>query len=300
MKTQAMAPRAKAHARLLAAVVLLAAALLPASLRAEEKALWPFFAFDNGVGRGRWTPAEQAATLKELRYDGISYNYTNNRDLAERIRAFRQSGLKIFAMYCPVRLPAGYDPSLKEAIRMLKGSDTMLWMTMGGGRPGADDDRAVKLLGEVADLAQESGLRIALYPHAGNYVATADDALRLVKKAGCKNVGVSINLCHELMAGNGPRLGEILQAALPHLFLVSINGADKPVPGKRMGWNQLIQPLGQGDFDVLGLLQALKRSNYRGPIGLQCYAVPGDHKENLTRSMTAWKKYTAALAGEDK
>jgi hypothetical protein len=35
-----------------------------------------FFAFDNGVGRGQWPPAQQAKVLKELGYDGISYNET--------------------------------------------------------------------------------------------------------------------------------------------------------------------------------------------------------------------------------
>jgi len=35
-----------------------------------------FFAFDNGVGRGQLAPAEQARILKELGYDGISYNET--------------------------------------------------------------------------------------------------------------------------------------------------------------------------------------------------------------------------------
>jgi sugar phosphate isomerase/epimerase len=284
----------------LATLALLTAAFLPAAAWGGDKAIWPFFAFDNGVGRGRWSPAEQAATLAELGYDGISYNYTNNRDLAERIKAFGDAKLRIFAIYFPVRLPGGYDANLKEAIRMLAGSDTVLWMTVGGGRPGADDPQAGTLIRGGAGLAGESGLRIALYPHAGNYVATADDALRLVKKIDRKNVGVTLNLCHELMAGNGPRLGAMLRDSLPHLFLVAINGADAVPEGKRPTWKQLIQPLGQGDFDVLGHLRDLKRAGYRGPIGLQCYNVPGDHKENLHRSLAAWKKYTDALGSAQR
>jgi hypothetical protein len=56
---------------------LLATALvsLVTVLSADEPA-FEFFVFDNGVGRGMWTPEEQAAILKQLGYDGISYNYT--------------------------------------------------------------------------------------------------------------------------------------------------------------------------------------------------------------------------------
>ena len=43
----------------------------------------------------------------------------------------------------------------------------------------------------------------------------------------------------------------------------------------------------------LGKLQA---AGFRGPIGLQCYAVKGDKLENLRQSIKAWKEYSARLA----
>ena len=46
-----------------------------------------FFAFDNGVGRGKWPPAQQAKVLKELGYVGISYNETI-QDLHQRRRSW--------------------------------------------------------------------------------------------------------------------------------------------------------------------------------------------------------------------
>ena len=33
-----------------------------------------FFPFDSGVGRGKWTPVEQAQCAKEMGFDGIGYN----------------------------------------------------------------------------------------------------------------------------------------------------------------------------------------------------------------------------------
>jgi hypothetical protein len=37
---------------------------------------------------------------------------------------------------------------------------------------------------------------------------------------------------------------------------------------------------------------------YRGPIGLQCYAIPGDPETNLSRSMRAWREMSARVAAE--
>ena len=58
-----------------------------------------FFAFDNGVGRGKWTPQEQARTLKELAYAGIGY--TGIENLTERLKAFDSQGLRVFSLYVP-------------------------------------------------------------------------------------------------------------------------------------------------------------------------------------------------------
>ena len=39
----------------------------------------------------------------------------------------------------------------------------------------------------------------------------------------------------------------------------------------------------------------LKKLNFKGPVGLQCYAVRGDKRTNLKSSMAAWKKTLDAL-----
>ena len=47
-----------------------------------------------------------------------------------------------------------------------------------------------------------------------------------------------------------------------------------------------------------GFLRKLKAASYRSPIGLQCYAVQGDKRENLRQSIKAWKEYGSCLATE--
>src|ERR1035437_6665750 len=196
-----------------------------ADLRGSAAPAHAFFAFDNGVARGQWSPARQAKVLKELGYDGISYNETI--DITNRLTAFQAEGMRIFALYIhgfPDK-PVRYEPGLTNAIRLLKGSDSIIWLTIREMR-GPHDAETVKLVQEVADLAAGSGLRVALYPHKGFYVATAEDALRILTQAGRTNVGLTLNLCQELMAGNADRFATIVKACAPHLFLVSINGAD--------------------------------------------------------------------------
>ena len=267
---------------------LLGLALMAADPGTQGPPAHAFFAFDNGVGRGQWLPPQQARVLKELSYDGISYNETI--DITNRLEAFRATGLKIFALYVHGFMDKAvrYEPGLTNAIRLLKGTDTMIWLTIRE-MPGQHDDEAVRLVQEVADLAGESGLRVALYPHIGFYVATAEDALRIVNRADRTNVGVSVNLCHELMAGNGDRLESIVKACAPRLLFVSINGADHGT-----SIEQTIKVLDEGDYDVRGFVNILDRAGYKGPIGLQCYNLKGDPEANLKRSMAVWRRWGEA------
>lgn len=245
----------------------------------------PFFAFDNGVGRAEnWSPEKQAETLARLGYAGIGY--TGVTDLAVRQAAFRAKGLKIFNLYVAVFVdrPVAYDPELTAAWPQLAGSGTVVWLTVQGRSP--NDERAVALVRELADAAAAQGVRIALYPHKGFFIATAEDALRVLSRIDRPNVGVTINLCHELAAGHADRMDAVVQACAKHLMLVSINGADRSG-----GWTELIRPLGEGNFDVAGFLSSLDRIGYTGPIGLQCYSLKGQPEENLAQSFAVWRRY---------
>ena len=131
-------------------------------------------------------------------------------------------------------------------------------------------------------------MRVALYGHAGFYVATGNDAVRIVKQVHRPNVGASINLCHEFMTGSGERLDATLKNAAPYLTLVTINGVD--VKNK-----QYILRLDEGDFDVAGWVKKLQAAGYKGPVGLQCYSVKGDTTANLKADIDAWRKIAAQL-----
>ena len=291
------------HRRSMGSTLILSAALVwllsAARVIAEEPSsrqapglVNPFFVFDNGLGGIQDPPR----VLKQLGYAGMG---ASGLKIGGLLKQYQAEGLRVFSTYVGCRIgPApAYDPQWKQAIRELKGTGVILWLTVTGGKPGQDDEKAAAVVREIAGLARDSDLRVTLYPHTGFYVATTADALRLVKKVERNNVGVSINLCHELMTDRGEYLDATIREAMPWLYLVSINGADPKQPG--YGWDRLIQPLGRGSFDVYGFLKKLRAAGYRGPIGLQCYAVKGDAIENLRQSIKAWNKYLARMAQED-
>jgi sugar phosphate isomerase/epimerase len=261
------------------------AALLPTAH--AQKLTNPFFAFDNGTGRDQKVPIEEQAELvKRTGYAGLGY--TGALRIPEMLQALESRGLKMFSIYVAVRVDGdkpSYDAGLPEAIRQLKGHGTVIWLTVQGTSP-EGEERAVRMVREVADMAAESGLRVVLYPHMGFYVGRIEDALRIRKLADRRNVGISFNLTHFLAVKDEPNLDQRLREAMPYLELVSINGAEH-----EGGWDRLILPLDRGEFDVFGFLKKLVAAGYKGPIGLQCYQVPGDTEDNLKRSMAAWRKF---------
>ena len=272
----------------LVAMTLFAAAPLAAASPLTN----PFFVFDNGTGRDQHVSLEdQAELVKRTGYAGLGFSGTEH--IPEVLQALESRGLRLFSIYVGANLDGDkptYDPGLPEAIRQLQGHGTVIWLTVSGSAPDADA-RATSVVRDIADMAAASGLRVALYPHFGLYVGRVEDALRVAKNVDRPNVGVTFNLAHFLAAKDEPNLDVRTRQALPYLSLVSINGADH-----EGGWDRLIQPLDRGEFDVYSMLEKLVMLGYHGPIGLQCYQVPGDREENLTRSMAAWRKFAARMA----
>ena len=205
-------------------------------------------------------------------------------------------GLKLVDIYSGLTFPKtpGARPNdfLRDPIRKLKGTETVLWVPIWG-HPHDEpfDDEALKMIGEAADWCQESGIKLCLYAHGGAYTNTADDCLRLAKKLNRPEVvGVSINLLHERSGGNTGRLTQLPAEMGPYLFMVSINGSD-PEKGH-------VLPLGRGGFDIYPFLKALRDAGYKGPIGIQCINRPGDLRQNLVNDMEQWKAWNTRLASD--
>jgi sugar phosphate isomerase/epimerase len=211
--------------------------------------------------------------------------------------------LELFAVYTGINIDPDaqpYDPSLKDAMKVLDGRNTVLWLFAQSQslKPSASQGipRAVKIVGELADMAAAHGVRISLYHHQGFWLETIEDAERVADEVNRPNVGVTFNLCHWLRVSRDRNIKAVVERAMPRLSVVNINGADND----GQDWKTLIQTLDHGTFDVRGFLETLRDAGYTGPIGFQGYGIGGDAYENLKRTMTAWEKHSQVLRGDVK
>jgi len=255
----------------------------------------PFFTFKSGVERaGDGSPKDQIGILKDLRYDGVEH--MGCADLTPILKELDKQDLRLFTIYTPLQAdPAkpGYDPAIKDILPQLKGREVLLWMHT----PRAQntsltqdqaDQRIVKICRELSDLVRSYDVRIAFYPHTWNWVDRVGRAVDIVKQVDRDNVGAVFNLCHRLKVEGEGDLSASLTQAYPHLFAVSLNGADQG-DTQAMDWDRLIQPLGQGTFDTYPMIKTLLDLGYSGPIGLQCYNIKSKPENHLAASKRAWQ-----------
>jgi sugar phosphate isomerase/epimerase len=263
---------------------------------ASKKAHWPFYAFDNGVGRGTWTPEKQAALLKELGYDGMAYNFTTNKDLESWLKIYDEAKLGICSLYIHTfpnqEKGKQFPKEVRETVKLLKGRATRLWITFRETKDKVDhDEGCVSIAREIGDLAAEQQVKVSIYPHAGFYVEKATDTLRITQKANHVNVTPSYNLCHEFLAKSGPKTEEealtTLRQVAPSAGMVSINGV-------HLGTKRYIVPLAESDMDIKRFLTELKQLGYQGPVGHQFYSIKGEPEILLKNAMTAWRSLQPA------
>lgn len=264
-----------------APIVLLLAVLSLAHHAAANE----FFAMDNGLLDLK-TLEDKAALLDELGYEGVTWRPGNT---AKAVRAMTGRGIKMHAFMMTLAV-AKRDKAatlpIKE-IEALKETGAILWVQLL--KKGGNDTDAVRELQRLNAVAKPLGLRIAIYPHVYNHVESLEEALRVANLANDKNIGVSLTLCHQLKKHGVQDLKPLLKRALPKLFLVQVSGAEIG-DTRKMGWDQLIQPLGQGSYDVKGLLKTLKELDYRGPIGIIGYGIKQPAAKHLGQSIAFWRK----------
>ncbi|MDR1385291.1 MAG: sugar phosphate isomerase/epimerase [Planctomycetaceae bacterium] len=252
---------------------------------------YPFFALcmDTHDAKHR-TIEQQNEMLRELGFDGVAHLWLN--DLEKRVASARKNHLKVAQVYFEVKLSANppFDPQLAEKIACLKGEGTQLALLISGGKPSdmSLDDKAVEVIDQIERIAEPLGVKIVLYPHVHNWCETTADCVRLAKRFPDHKIGVMFNLCHWAAVDKSENLESVLATAQPYLSTVTINGTDTPeeIQAKKGNW---LQPLDSGTFDITAFLQLLKKTGYRGPIGLQCYGISGDAKVHLEKSMKKWR-----------
>lgn len=285
---ESIAMVAKRLVVLLATAFVLAAGTSNAEAKGND-AMNPLFPFKNSMESGG--PAsveEQAQILQELGFDGF-----DNRDLNEleaALQALDRHKLKLFTIYFTVRIDPDETPfneKLPDMLPLLKGRETILWCNTHSNRfkpsDPAGDEYAVPIFRKIADMAAPFGVRVAPYPHIGMWVESPEDTARLADKVDRPNFGTSFNLFHwNALGDRKPPLEEVVRRIAPRMLVMSINGDKGP---------HNIGPLEMEKLDTyFNVLSAFRDAGYRGPVGLQCYLIPGDPREHLRQSFAVWHR----------
>lgn len=235
-----------------------------------------------------------AAMVRELGFDGVAWDL---RDLAAMRRACEQNDGDVLSANLVVQLGTGERFDLENAIAPLRevmatvaGSPCAVWLTLEhqGLAPGDEkgDERALAYLAAALVEAKRTGVELALYPHHGSWLHTHEHALSLCQRARDPRLSLCFNLCHFLRSTEDVDPSPLLRTLAPHLSAVTVNGCDL----RGSDWSTLIQPLGDGDFDLRTLLRTLDEIGFEGPIALQGYGLPGPARTHLAKSMSAWRQ----------
>jgi sugar phosphate isomerase/epimerase len=258
-----------------------------------------FYAMDTSFDRPGLTLEQQLDLVKQLGYAGIAWHEQSSEEVNATVAAVEKRGLTMFTIYCPATVTSEGDlehsPGLLDLIKSLKGHGTIIWLHIGGNGPAFDSltgkEPVVQKLRALADVAKANDLRIAIYPHLGEWTAKFGDATRLAKVVKHPNFGVTFNLCHCMGTGDEAKIPTLLDDSKDVLTNVTICGADSGVTGDR--WAQLIQTLDKGSYDVGIVLRKLTEIGFTGPIGFQGYGIEGNSRSILEPTMQGWKKLTA-------
>ncbi|MDO5617820.1 bifunctional sugar phosphate isomerase/epimerase/4-hydroxyphenylpyruvate dioxygenase family protein [Kocuria sp.] len=183
-------------------------------------------------------------------------------------------------MYQPFRngvelAPEAFPDSLRRLHRTGElmeelGTDLLLVCSNVAPDAVAGDDLVAEQLHRMGEAAAEHGVRLAYEALAwGTHVSTHDHAHQLVVAANHPAVGTCLDSFHILSKGSDP---SDIQAMDPNtLFFVQL--ADAPLMRLDvLSWSRHHRVFpGEGDFDLVNLMQYLVRSGYSGPVSLEIF-----------------------------
>ena len=272
--------------RVLAGVMGIVAA---ASAAAAAPAL---VAMDTGFGIPDMTTTQRLDVVRELGYSGIAWTLGDPVHTKDTAGDCELRGMRMTAIYCGAvlsRTGLVTDARFDATLASLKGHDTIVWLHITSSEyPKSSEEGdpvAVMFLRSIAERAAASGLSVSIYPHYGDWTERFEDAIRVARKVAKPNLGVTFNLCHWLRA-DGKDLDARLDESIAMVNCVTVNGA---TPGTDMSWTSLIQTLDKGTYDWAALVRNFQCRGYAGPFCLQLYGVGGDKRDNLKRSIEAWR-----------
>ncbi len=244
-----------------------------------------------------WEASDKVSFLHEAGFDGIAGWVMNETLLAEFKETLEtelvQSGaFKVYGVYFPYRFSNEEHRALvSKTIEACEPLGVPLWIAIGASAE--NDETTVSLLKSICEEAEGKRIDVILYPHDRNYLLDVEDTIRIIEKVGASNLFTSIQLHHELRAKNSERLEEIVRYAAPYSKLAVISGTCLPedVNTGSRDWSDVVKPLSESLYDVEGFFKMLQNSEFKGPVGLMNWKIPGDPKIHHVESLAILKSW---------
>ncbi len=188
-------------------------------------------------------------------------------DPSEVRAKLEEAGLRAVAVEAAMNLsdPSTW-PRFTAALRLAAELGAEVVNTGGGGRSDdPDSERAVhEAIRELAPRAQELGVRIGVKAHVNQAIYDTESALRALDAAGADGWGINYDASHLY------RVGDDVVAAAERLCprIASVHVRDTLEQVIPIGPPQTQVP-GRGRIPLEGVLGALERFSYSGPMDLE-------------------------------
>lgn len=276
--------------------------LCPAESRESLRYDWPLYVYNFG-GLEKHPVEEQVNLLHRHGYAGMAVDIGSAQKLAEferyRAAAGKVADFKIYTAFYRFNYDekSGFSRDWTHAVDRLAGTGTDLWLITGQPQNGLTPELLEKEIRDLVDYAATKSLKVTLYPHSKNVIATAEEALVYVEKVNRPNFDLAVHTCHENRAGNAGRIEEVLEKVKKHLGHVTIAGSDN-IPNQTSGseWEySTLKPLYRGNFDLTRVLKKLRSLDYRGPIGFINHRIAEPPDTYLPLSKAAYEKWIQDL-----
>lgn len=225
--------------------------------------------------------SEQITTLSDLQMDGMitQIETANFNDLDKYYNHCRvKNGLfHIYNVFTTVscdnsEMNKEQLKTIEKIYAKVQYHNTLVLVLFDGEK---NSHNLTNAINKVSEIATKYNNDLVIYPHEGLAIETAEEALSHINALNKTNIFLSVHLCHELAAGNDPRISEIINLVAPYLKAVSISGATTSEKNNENLplWYWGIKPLNMGTYDYSTFYKTLYEVNYKGPIALHTWGI---------------------------
>ena len=256
-------------------------AATPDNFNRDRLVAWCIVPFD-AKQRG---PEARAIMVQGLGMTRVAYDWrdVNVPTFEEEILQYKKHNIEFFAFW-------GWHDAFEPLIEK-HGIHPQIWIIFGAPSEGTHEEKikaAAEGLLPLVEKTRKYNLKLALYNHGGwsgepqNMVAVCE-YLRDHHQAD--HVGIVYNLHHG--HDHIADFAEQLALLQPHLLCLNLNGMNDNA-------NPKILPIGDGQHDEQ-LISVIRRSGYKGPIGIIDHREQIDAQESLMQNLTGLRKVLEKL-----